>query len=292
MSWVDWFVSGAMALIMFGIGSTLRVRAFRDVFVFPKPLLLGLILQLVFLPAFALLIAHLSGLPPILQVGLFIIAICPGGTSSNFISYISKADTALSISLTGVNSMFILLTIPLLTNYALNFFLEDDYTMRLSVFYTFLQVLVVVILPALLGVAFNHFMHRMSFRMKQPLKYLSVLLLIGVFTLKFFADEDSGGTGITKEDIFQILPSTLVLHLGSMLIAYIIARLVIRSMEQATTIGIEVGLQNTTLAILVTGTIIGNNDMTMPALVYALFSFFTTLIFAFLANYKPGRKYL
>lgn len=292
MSWVDWFVSISMGLIMFGIGATLRIRAFRDVFVFPKPLLLGLLLQLFFLPTLAFTVAYFSGLPPELQVGLFIIAICPGGTSSNFISYIAKADVALSISLTGVNSIFILATIPLLSNFALNFFMEDDITMRLSLLYTFLQVLAVVIIPALLGLTFNHFMHRVSFRLKQPLKYLSVGLLIAVFAIKFFASEESGGTGITTDDIFQILPSTLILHLVSIIVAYFLARLLVRSMEQATTIGIEVGLQNTTLAILVTGTIIGSNAMTKPALVYALFSFFTTLIFALLANYKPGRKIL
>lgn len=277
---------------MFGIGATLRIRAFRDVFVFPKPLLLGLLLQLIFLPSLAFAVAYFSDLPPELKVGLFIIAICPGGTSSNFISYIAKADVALSISLTGVNSMFILATIPLLSNFALHFFMEDDITMRLSLLYTFLQVLAVVIAPALLGLTFNHFMHRLSFRLKQPLKYLSVVLLIAVFAMKFFASEESGGTGITKDDIFQILPSTLILHLVSIIVAYFLARLLVRSMEQATTIGIEVGLQNTTLAILVTGTIIGSNAMTKPALVYALFSFFTTLIFALLANYKPGRKLL
>ena len=103
-----------------------------------------------------------------------------------------------------------------------------------------------------------------------------------VFAIKFFGDTNSGGSGISIDEIWRLLPATLLLHLSAMILTYFIALKSKISGVQATTIGIEVGLQNTALAILVAGTLLRSADMTKPALVYAIFSFFTTFIFAFI----------
>ena len=101
-----------------------------------------------------------------------------------------------------------------------------------------------------------------------------------LFLIKFFANESSGGTGITIEDIYLLLPSTFAMHIIAMIISAVCAQLLLRNSNQTVTIAIEVGLQNTALALLITGTIYVNNDMSKPALVYAMFSFFSTFIFA------------
>lgn len=284
MEFIDLLISFVLALIMFGIGASLKTSDFKNIFSQPKALLLGLGLQMLFLPLYALMIANFSDLSPALKVGLFIIAICPGGTTSNFISYLVNADVALSISLTCINSVLILITIPTLSNFAINYFLGTSEHYEVSVTSTFVQVFLIVLLPAILGVLFNQRFPILAMRLKQPLKYINIVLLALVFGIKFFAGESQGGSGLNQSETFALLPPTLILHIGALVISYFVALYFIKNNFQATTIGIEVGLQNTTLALLVTGTIIGNNEMTKPALVYAIFSFFTTLLFAWLAT--------
>lgn len=286
MEYIDILISLVLALIMFGIGTSLKVDDFRNVFRQPKALWLGLLLQMVFLPLLAFALTALWELPPALQVGIIIISICPGGTTSNFISYLVDADTALSISLTGLNSVIILFSIPTFSNLTLEFYMNESQTVSISFWSTFEQVFLTLLIPALLGVWFNQRMPQRMEKLQGSLKYVNVTLLGVVFAIKFFAGENAGGSGLGSDEFWKLLPPTLILHLSSMLISYFIARRLLRGKLKSTTIGIEVGLQNTVLALLVAGTIIGNTDMTKPALVYATFSFFTTTLFALLASGK------
>ncbi len=290
MQLIDILISGVLALIMFGIGSSVKLDDFKVLFKSKKVVGVGLSLQMIFLPIFAFLIAYSSGISPEFKVGLFIVAICPGGTTSNFISYIVKADVALSIALTSINSVLILVTIPLLSKFAIMAFLGNGADVEISVVSTFYKVIVILFIPAISGVMFNEKFESISKKIQKTLKYINTILLAIVFAIKFFAGNSFGGSGIQLSEIFELLPFCLLLHVGSMILSYLLALKLNISNFRATTIGIEVGLQNTTLALLVTGTLIGNNEMTKPALVYAIFSFFTTLIFAALAM-KRGNYY-
>lgn len=280
MHTIDILISIVLGLIMFGIGSSLRFKNFTTMFREKKPFMNGLTLQMVFLPLFAILIATFSDLSPELKVGFFIVSICPGGTTSNFISYIVNADVALSIALTCINSILILITIPLLTDFAIENFIGKNTIAGISIIHTFFQVLFILLIPAILGVVFNETLHPVSKKIQKPLKFINTILLGLVFGIKFFADSGAGGSGISQTDIINLLPYCLLLHFGSMIFSYIMSRKLSINKIKSTTIGIEVGLQNTALALLVTGTLIGNNEMTKPALVFAIFSFFTTLFFA------------
>lgn len=284
MSQIDLLIGVVLGMIMFGIGASLRIKDFRSMFVDTRAFWLGITLQMIVLPLVAWAIARHSGLPPVWQMGLFVVAICPGGTTSNFVSYLVKADAALSIALTTVNSVLILLTIPLLSNWAMGYFMSDAIEAHISLRSTFLNVVTILLLPAVLGIAFNERFRRFSKRIQQPVKIINTLLLAAVFGIKFFAGREAGGSGITTTEIQHILPYALALHFITLLLSYLMAILLRFPRLQATTIGIEVGLQNTTLALLVTGTLLANNDMTKPALVFAIFSFFTTLLFAVLTS--------
>mgnify|MGYP000846435867 FL=1 len=278
---IDYLLSAVLMLITFAIGSSLRFTDFENIFKKSKPLYLGLFLQMVFLPICAFIIAEFCNLPPAEKVGLIIVSICPGGTTSNFISYLIKADTALAVALTAINSLLILFTIPLLSNWAVAVFMGGHTEVSLPIFNMVWEVAKIIIIPALLGLFFNRFFPNVSLKIRFPLKVTNTILLGIVFFIKFFGDEQSGGSGISVDEIIRLLPATLLMHLSAMTLSYFIA---LKSFKlpgvQATTISIEVGLQNTALAILVAGTLMGNTDMTKPALVYAIFSFFTTFIFA------------
>ena len=197
MELIDFLIGAVLALIMFGIGSSLKPADFRSVFNQPRALSLGLVLQMIFLPLLFFSIAWFSPFSPEIKVGLFIIALCPGGTTSNFISYIVGADVALSIALTSINSILILLTIPTLTNFSLNFFLGVEQSIQLSAAETLAHVFLIVLLPAFLGLLFNQFYPKTSSKFQKPLKYINTLLLALVFGIKFFGDRTSGGSGIS-----------------------------------------------------------------------------------------------
>jgi BASS family bile acid:Na+ symporter len=245
---------------------------------------------MIFLPLVVGLIVFLIPLNPYHKIGIIILSLCPGGATSNFISYILKLDTALSISLTSINSILILITIPIGANIALTIFLNEGQQIVLPVSSTIFNVLIVVLLPALLGVWFNSNFEKVSSKIQLFLKITNIILLGLVFGIKFFGNEKSGGSGINFDDIKILLPITLVIHTTTMIISYFISRKFLINISRAVTIGIEVGLQNTTLALLVTGTILKNNEMTKPALVYAIFSFFTSLLFGYIAGRRRNKK--
>ncbi len=252
----------------------------------PQPILVGLRFQMIFLPFLAFLIAVFSALKPEWKVGLFVLAICPGGTMSNFISYIVKADVPLSLTLTSINSFIIILTIPLLSNFALHFFINDYSEHSFSMWFVLFQILLLIILPSFVGILVNYLQHSWATKIQQPIKIINSILFAVVFGVKFFANKTDGGSGISFNDLLTIVPYVASFHLAALIFSYFGAKKMHINNNQATTIGIETGLQNTTLALLITGTFIGNNEMTKPILVFAIFTFFSTLIFAYLAKTK------
>ena len=106
-----------------------------------------------------------------------------------------------------------------------------------------------------------------------------IILFAGVYTLIAFADESKGGSGISSADLWNILPYAVIVNVAGFIAGMAIGIFGRTGIRTSWTIGVEVALQNTTLALLVAGTLIQNNDMVKPALVYALFSFWTALLY-------------
>ncbi len=286
MQFVEILIATVLGIIMFGIGSSLKIDDFTVLFSRKRLIVFGLSLQMIFLPLLAGLISYFAPIPPVFKVGLFIVAICPGGTTSNFISYFIKADVALSLALTCINSILILFTIPLLSTFAIRWMMGVDEVESISIWSTFYNVVFILLGPALLGLAINHYFHKTAKALQKPLQYGNAILLAAFFGIKFLAQGTNGGSGISMNEIMHLLPYCLLLHFSALIISYGLSSRVGIDNKRSTTIAIEVGLQNTALAILVTGTLIGNNEMTKPALVYALFSFITTFLFAYIAIRK------
>ncbi len=277
---IDFLISFVLALIMFTIGSSLKPGQFWQIAKRPKAVALGLILQMLFLPLLAFALVDITNLPPEFKVGLMILSFCPGGTTANLVSYLVDADVALSIYLTSINSFLILVTIPTFTYLSLIRFTGTGDHINLPVGITILQVVLIILLPVVLGMQVRRFFPKLIIILEKPLKYTSIILLAGVFTIKFLAPSTQGGSGIVWEEIKDLLPVTLFIHLLVMFLSYYLAKGFLSNHKACITIGIEVGLQNTTLALLITSTILGNEQMAKPAMVYALFSFFTTFIYA------------
>lgn len=281
MDWINFLNTLVIFSIMFGVGSALTKRDFLRLYLHPRALGMGLILQMLFLPSLAFVIALFAPISAEYKVGLFILSLCPGGTASNFISYLVDADVALSVSLTTVNSFLILLTIPFFSQLGLNFFLESSSDFTLPIGETIQQVFLIILLPAALGYIFRQLRPSLAINTQYYFKWVNLALLAFVYGYKFFAGEDKGGSGINASDILEILPFALLLHMLSMFASRWISMTQKLENKASTTIAIEVGMQNTTLAMLICAGFIGSEEMSKPSLVTGIFAFFTTIAFAY-----------
>ena len=145
------FLPFSLAVIMFGMGLSLRLEDFRRILVYPMAVGIGLFNQLVLLPLVAFGIAIGFALPSELAVGLMILAACPGGATSNLITHLAKGDAALSITLTAFSSLITVATIPFVVNYSIAYFIPGGEAQQLSVVGTVVSVLLITIIPVALG---------------------------------------------------------------------------------------------------------------------------------------------
>jgi bile acid:Na+ symporter, BASS family len=141
----------ALAMIMLGLGLSLKSDDFFRIFKYPKAVTIGLIGQLVILPIIALAIVKVIPMPPAIAVGLIILALCPCGPSSNMITYLAGGDVALAVTLTVFSSMITVFTIPLFASMAVNSFLGTNAIVSLPVGATMGQIFVITVIPIALG---------------------------------------------------------------------------------------------------------------------------------------------
>lgn len=288
-SYIDYLISLVLAAIMFGLGLSLTFSNFKQIMLRPKAFFVGLGAQMIFLPSVAFLILLFSGLPDVFKVGIMILAVCPGGTTSGFVTYLFKGNVALSISLTVVNSILTLFTIPFVVNLALWYFMHTEVELHLPVGQTILQMFLITLLPAFLGVLVRTLKPSVADNLQKPVKYIMIVMLALVYLIKFFAGDEHGGSGITVSEMWQIFPYALIFNIACFVFSIFIGKISKLNIRDAFTIAIEVALHNTTLALLIAGTLLQNQEMAKPALLYSLFSFWSALIFGFVIQqmYKP-----
>ena len=281
-SFIDILISTVLAFIMFGVGLSLTSTSFKNVFLYPKSLVIGLSSQIIVLPIIAFIITYFSNLPLPFKVGLIILSSCPGGTTSGFITYFFKGNAALSITFTSINSFITLFTIPSIVNLSLAFYYGKTTEIHLSYIETIVQIFSVTIVPAIIGVLVRSYRPAFAIKTQRPLKFVLLASLAVVFVIKFFAGEEHGGAGVTFEEVLIILPFALLQNALSMFWGYRFGKANSLGARNAYTIGIEAAVQNTTLAFLVAGTLLQNQEMVKPSLIYALFSFWTAILYTFI----------
>jgi len=279
LTYIDILVSAVLATIMFGVGLSISFEDLRQIYKSPKSFLIGSFSQIILLPLIVFSIISFTDLPPAVKVGFVILSACPGGTTSGFVTVLFRGNVALSVSLTSFNSILTLATIPLLVNLALTIFTGRHSPFELPLAQTFLQIFFVTLLPAITGVLPRLSRQKFADRIPKPVRNVMIILFAGVYAILAFADESKGGSGITSADLWSILPYAVTINLVGFIAGIVMGRLGKTGIRTSWTIGIEVALQNTTLALLVAGTLIQSNEMVKPALVYALFSFWTALLY-------------
>lgn len=273
----------ALAIIMMGLGLSLTIDDFKRVVVYPKAVFIGLICQMLVLPTICFYIAKSFGLAPELAVGLMLLSAAPGGPTANLYSHIAKGDVALNVSLTAINSIVSLFTIPLIVNFAIANFLQTDQVVPMQ-FKKVIEVCIMVILPVSIGMLLRSKASKLAAQLEKPVKIASAIFLVLIIILTVLKERKHIG-----QDFQQVGMAALVLNVLSMGIGYFIPRLFNLGKKQAIAIGMEIGIHNGTLAIYIALSVIGNSIMSIPPVIYSLIMFFTAAIFGFLVNIG-GRK--
>ncbi|MDR7120414.1 bile acid:sodium symporter family protein [Rheinheimera soli] len=264
----------ALILIMTGVGMSLRLANFSEVVRQPKAFFVGALAQLLLLPLCALGVIYLFDLQGELAVGLFVLALCPGGTTSNLYSYLCKADLGLSVALTVLVGFITPFSLPLLAVWAIEHFLGENTAFQLPLLKTWLTLMIVSVFPVLLGMWFNFKWPERSQRFQPMISRFSVIVLV---LLIISIATDLGA------DLWLFLqktgPATLALNVFTMLAGYWLGRFLLQKEKQARTICLEVGLQNGTLALMITTGILQNTAMSIAPSVYSLLMFMTASLF-------------
>lgn len=275
----------AIALIMFGIGLNLKFKDFSRVFLHPKAILIGLGAQFILLPFIAFIMAWLLPLDPLYKVGLILIASVPGGTASNLVTHMLKGRVALSVSLTSFNSFGILLSIPLYLSLAIEFFLHEQTEISIGILATLREILFTVVLPVIAGVLLNEFGPRRKLeRLREPLRWILPAILLLVFSYALFFG--SSGTKVNFFDHLNLYIPLLFFNVFTMLVGFYLARYSGIRHDGAFTIAIEMGLQNSALAILIATNILQSAEMSLMAAIYSSFTFFSTWLIAWFMKHR------
>ena len=264
----------AVFIIMFGLGLSLRIADFIYVMKQPKIMLMGLSTQFIALPLIALMIAILFELSPELAVGLMIISFVPSGSTSNMFTNLAKGDVALSISLTTVSSLLTSFTIPLFTVLSMKYFLGSENIIEMPLLKTMFQLLIIIILPVIVGMIILSKWKNIADKMEPLIRIFSIVFLVLIIIAIIVKNRVEMPGFFLQTGLPVLTLNILALGLG-----YWLSKLFKLSQKQAITIGYEVGIQNGALALMIAGTVIGNNTMMIPAVTYSLFMFITGFIF-------------
>ena len=272
----------ALGVIMLGLGLSLTLEDFRRVVSYPRAAFIGLFSQIVLLPAVAFGLAKAFGLPPELAVGLVLLAASPGGATANLFSHLAKGDVALNITLTAINSLLAVVTMPLFVELALRTFMEQDQRLPLQTDKA-IQVLVIILVPVAIGMAVRSKNEGFAQRLERPVKGLSAGFLALVILAAVLKERAN-----LVEYFQQVGLAALSFNLISLAVGYLLPQLLAVPRRQAIAVGMEIGVHNGTLAIAVATTVLGSTAIAIPAAIYSLIMFFTAAAFGwFLARSEP-----
>ncbi len=270
---IQWFkgsyITYALGIIMLGMGMTMKLEDFRPVLKSPRLVLIGIFLQYSIMPLSGFFIAKGFNLDPSLSVGLILVSCCPGGTASNVLAYIAKADVALSITLTTVSTFLAIFLTPLLT-----LFLAGTYV-EVNAGKLFLSTIEVIILPIILGVLLNRFLPKFSQKLSLYSPLLAILMIIFIVTSVLIANQKQ-----IFESGAKLLLAVFLLHLIGFILGYIITFSITKNFILAKTISIEVGMQNSGLGVILANKNFSNPLTAAPA---AISSFAHSMIASLLA---------
>ncbi|GAA2172616.1 bile acid:sodium symporter family protein [Agrococcus versicolor] len=266
----------ALGIIMFGLGLGLTLGDFARVARHPRAVVVALVCQLVLLPAICLGLVALFQLPPVLAVGMMLLAASPGGTVANLYSHLFHGDVALNISLTAINSVVAVVTLPLITNLAIAIFDPFDGQLGLQAAKV-VEVFLVVLGPVVLGMLVRRIRPGFADRMDRPVRVGSLVVLVVVI-----AGAVASNWAILVANVATLALITVVFCAVSLTIGFLVPRMLGVGRRQAVASSFEIGIHNAVLAIVIAQTVIGSVELSLPAGVYGVLMLFVAGAFGLL----------
>ncbi len=256
----------ALAIIMFGLGLDLTTDDFRRVGRHPRAVAIALVCQLVLLPILCFGLVVLFDLPPLLGIGMMLLAASPGGTTANLFSHLFRGDVALNITLTAVNSVISVVTLPLITSFAISYYDRSD-SVSLP-FSEVVKVFAIILVPVGIGMLVRARSPRFAARMDRPVRIGSAVVL-AVLVLGILLDErDNVGDYLADVGLVALIFCAL-----SLVVGYVVPRAFGVVDDQAIASSMEIGVHNGTLAIFIALEVLEAVTISVPAAVYSLIMF-------------------
>lgn len=272
----------ALAIIMIGLGLELTPKDFARVTKHPKAVLIALFCQLIILVSIAFALCKLFALPPLLAVGLMLLAASPGGSTANLFSYLFKGDLALNITLTAINSVIAAITLPLIVNFSIMHFMQEGQQVSLQ-FSKILQVFGIIIVPVCIGMLIRYYAPALTEKLSKPLRIFAVIFLILIIVGAIISERQNIATYLT-----QVGAATAIFCICSLFIGYFVPRLLGINSAQARASAFEIGIHNSTLAMTIALTVMSSSAVAMPAAVYSIFMYIFAAVFGMLiSKYAP-----
>jgi bile acid:Na+ symporter, BASS family len=272
----------ALGIIMFGLGLSLTPADFARVAKQPKAVGIALVCQLLVLPLICFGLVLAFRLPPVLAVGMMMLAASPGGTTANLYSHLFRGDIALNISLTALNSVIAVITLPIITNLAIAYFDPFDDQLGMQWAKT-VEVFAIVLLPVILGMIVRRLWPRFADGMDKPVRIVSVVVLVVVI-----AGAVASNWALLLDNFAQLAGIAISFCLISLAVGYYVPRWLKVGKRQAIASSFEIGIHNATLAIVIAQTVLGSVELSLPAAVYGVLMFFIAFGFGFLIRERAA----
>jgi len=273
----------ALGLVMFGLGLSLTVGDFQRLMHHPRAVVLALALQVLVLPAACYALIVLLGVAPLYAVGLMLLAASPGGVSANLFSHLFGGNVAMNISLTAINTVLSIVSLPVITNWAINTFAHTGQVVPLQ-FGKVVEVIIIVLVPVVLGMAVHRRAPAFSARMEKPMKIFSAVVL-AAFALIAIAKEWTA----LVESFAVIGPAVLLFNAISLASGYYLSRAAGLDKSMATAISFEIGIHNSTLAIFIALSVLGNFQLALPAAIYSVSMYVLATLFGTLVLRRQAK---
>jgi BASS family bile acid:Na+ symporter len=266
---------GALALIMFGLGLSLTVADFRRLLGQPKAVAIALGLQAIVLPLICYGLVVMLGVAPIYAVGLMLLAASPGGVSANLFSHLFGGNVAMNISLTAINTLLSIVSLPLIANFAINTFAKSGQVVPMQTGKV-IEVITIVLVPVLVGMLVKHKAPGFAARMDQPMKRFSMVVLAVLALVAIAKEWTALSTSFASIGLAVVAFNAISLGLG-----YCVPRMMGLDKPNAIAIGYEIGIHNSTLAIFVAVSVLGDFQLMLPAAVYSVSMYVLATAFGF-----------
>ena len=276
-SWINWL----LGIVMFGMGLTLKVSDFKVAFSRPKDIIIGFIAQFTLMPLIAFALTKAFSLPTEIAVGVILVGTCPGGTSSNVMTYLSKGDVPLSVGMTAVSTLFAPLMTPLLT------LLYAGQRVDVNAVAMFLSIVKVVLVPIALGLVCNYFFEKATCEIVRILPLISTIAIIMIIASVVSANS------ARLKTVGLIVVLVVILHnLLGYAAGYGVGKLLRLNTTKCRALSIEVGMQNSGLATSLAATHFAQYPLaTIPGAVFSVWHNISGAVYAnFLANRHPDRS--